>query len=59
VERDPRNGDMQYHYAAALAKSGKTADAQARLGTLMAGKEEFASRSEAQELLDRLNKAHP
>ena len=59
LERDPRNGDMQYHYAAALAKSGKTADAQARLRTLMAGKEEFASRSEAQELLERLNKAHP
>jgi cellulose synthase operon protein C len=56
---DPRNGDMQYHYAAALAKAGKPADAQKRLGALLARPDEFTSRAQAQELLDRLNKAQP
>jgi putative PEP-CTERM system TPR-repeat lipoprotein len=59
VEREPRNSDMQYHYAAALAKAGKSADAVPRLRTLLEGNAEFASRSEAEELLKRLNKAQP
>ena len=58
-EADPRNGDLQYHYAAALVKAGKTADAQTRLRSLMAGTAEFDSRAEAQKLLDSLNKGQP
>jgi cellulose synthase operon protein C len=56
---DPRNGDMQYHYASALAKAGRVADAQARLRTLLGRSAEFSSRKEATELLNRLDKGQP
>ena len=50
------NGDMQYHYAAALAKAGRQADAQARLRALLDGTPRFASRAEAELLLASLGK---
>jgi predicted Zn-dependent protease len=56
TEKDPRSGDMQYHYAAALAKAGKPEDATTRLQALLAGNTEFPSRKDAQELLNRLSK---
>jgi len=59
VEGDPRNEDMQYHYAAGLAKAGKSADAQVRLSALLREKTAFSSRNEAEELLKSLNKAQP
>jgi tetratricopeptide (TPR) repeat protein len=57
AEADPRNEDMQYHYAYALAQAGKSGDALARLRTLLGGTSRFESRAEAEELLERLNKA--
>jgi putative PEP-CTERM system TPR-repeat lipoprotein len=59
AEGAPRNDDIQYHYAAGLAKAGKVADAQSRLTTLLSEKATFSSRSEAEELLKSLNKAQP
>jgi hypothetical protein len=50
------DGDVQYHYAAALAKQGATADAEARLRTLLGRKHEFASRADAERLLASLGK---
>jgi cellulose synthase operon protein C len=58
-EKDPRNGDMQYHYAAALAKAGKPAESKTRLQALLGGKAEFGSRKDAEQLLNQLNKAQP
>ena len=59
ADRDPRDRDMQYHYAAALAKSGKATDAQERLRALLGGTEAFSSRADAQKLLASLNKSQP
>jgi cellulose synthase operon protein C len=58
-ESDPRNGDLQYHYAAALAKAGKPAEAQTRIRELLAGTADFSSRAAAQELLNSLSKTQP
>jgi predicted Zn-dependent protease len=55
--KDPRSGDLQYHYAAAMAKAGKLEDASARLRALLATSPDFSSRKEAEELLERLSKA--
>ena len=52
----PTSGDLQYHYAAALAKAGKADEAQARLRTLLESPEKFASRTEAEQLLASLGK---
>jgi predicted Zn-dependent protease len=57
ADRAQADGDMQYHYAAALAKSGATADAEARLRKLLEGGDKFASRAEAEKLLASLGKA--
>jgi predicted Zn-dependent protease len=54
--RAPTDGEMQYHYAAALAKSGAQADAEARLRRLLAANEKFSSRAEAEKLLASLSK---
>jgi predicted Zn-dependent protease len=54
--RAPTDGEMQYHYAAALAKSGAAADAEARLRRLLAANEKFSSRAEAEKLLASLGK---
>jgi predicted Zn-dependent protease len=56
ANRAPADGDMQYHYAAALAKSGATADAEARLRKLVSGNEKFPSRADAEKLLESLGK---
>jgi predicted Zn-dependent protease len=54
--RAPTDGDMQYHYAAALAKSGAATDAEARLRRLLEANEKFPSRAEAEKLLASLSK---
>ncbi len=54
--RAPADGDMQYHYAAALAKSGAAAEAEARLRKLLGDSEKFASRDDAEKLLASLSK---
>jgi predicted Zn-dependent protease len=52
----PNDGDMQYHYAAALAKAGRPGDAATRLRSLLEGGRPFASRAQAELLLAGLNK---
>jgi hypothetical protein len=47
---------MQYHYAAALAKSGAAAEAEARLRRLLGGADKFAGRADAEKLLASLGK---
>jgi tetratricopeptide (TPR) repeat protein len=54
--RSPTDGEMQYHYAAALAKSGAGADAEARLRRLLAANDKFSSRADAEKLLASLSK---
>ena len=54
--RAPADGDMQYHYAAALAKTGAATEAEARLRKLLGDSEKFASRVEAEKLLESLGK---
>jgi tetratricopeptide (TPR) repeat protein len=58
-EKNPRNGDMQYHYAAALAKSGNPTDAAVRLQAVLAATPEFPSRKDAEALLGSLSKPKP
>ena len=57
AEVSAQNRDIQYHYAAALAQTGKSGDALTRLKTILEGNANFESRSEAEKLLERLNKA--
>jgi predicted Zn-dependent protease len=54
--RAPTDSEMQYHYAAALAKSGAATDAEARLRRLLGGAEKFSSRADAEKLLETLSK---
>jgi cellulose synthase operon protein C len=46
--------DIQYHYAAALAATGARAEARRLLTTILERSERFASRAEAERLLERL-----
>jgi cellulose synthase operon protein C len=46
--------DIQYHYAAALAATGARAEARKLLTTILERSERFASRGEAERLLERL-----
>jgi hypothetical protein len=55
----PNDGDMQYHYAAALAKAGRPGDAAIRLRALLEGGRPFASRAQAELLLAGLDKGTP
>jgi predicted Zn-dependent protease len=52
----PGDGDMQYRHAAALARSGRNAEAEARLRAVLATVDHFASRQEAEQLLAELGK---
>jgi putative PEP-CTERM system TPR-repeat lipoprotein len=47
--------EIQYHYAAALAASGRKGEAREALRKAMAARTEFKSRSEAEKLLARLD----
>jgi predicted Zn-dependent protease len=50
----PKNPDIQYHLAVALKRLGRTADAQARLETLLGSGVTFSDRTEAEKLLQQL-----
>jgi putative PEP-CTERM system TPR-repeat lipoprotein len=52
----PREPDIAFHYAAALARSGAQPEAQRRLRTLLADHQEFGERKAAQELLAQLGR---
>ncbi|HUB46661.1 MAG TPA: XrtA/PEP-CTERM system TPR-repeat protein PrsT [Acetobacteraceae bacterium] len=51
---DPR---VQYHYAVALNDTGNRADAMKLLTAIVAVKADFTEKTQAQQLLDQLNKA--
>jgi putative PEP-CTERM system TPR-repeat lipoprotein len=46
--------DVQYHLAVALERSGQSQDAKALLERIMASKQSFKSKADAQKLLDQL-----
>jgi Flp pilus assembly protein TadD len=50
----PNNPDVQYHYALALSKTNKIGDARAMLQKALAAKDDFESKADAKQLLDRL-----
>ena len=50
----PKEGDVQYHYAAALAKSGDKVAARRQLESLLAGNTPFSKQEEARTLLGQL-----
>ena len=50
----PGNPDVQYHFALALSKSNKVGDARAMLQKALAAKDDFESKADAKQLLDRL-----
>ena len=50
----PKDPDIQYHLAVALNRLGRTADAQARLETLLGSGVAFSDRAEAEKLLQQL-----
>ena len=52
----PKEPDIAYHYAAALAQSGAQPEAQRRLRTLLADYQNFGERKAAQELLAQLDR---
>ncbi len=52
----PKNPDIQYHLAVALNRLGRTADAQARLETLLGSGVTFSDRAEAEKLLQQLKR---
>jgi putative PEP-CTERM system TPR-repeat lipoprotein len=54
VQLAPEDPDMRYHYAAALARSGKRQSALDILDQVLGSKLDFASRAEAERLRDRL-----
>jgi putative PEP-CTERM system TPR-repeat lipoprotein len=55
LSRTPDAGDIQYHYAAALAASGDKIHARQELNTLMARGNNFASEAQATQLFQQLN----
>jgi putative PEP-CTERM system TPR-repeat lipoprotein len=57
VQRAPQSPDLQYHYAAALARAGKSQEARSRLEALLRTNAAFGARAEAQELLKTLSKS--
>ena len=50
----PKEGDVQYHYAAALAKAGDKVAARRQLESLLAGNQTFSRQDEARALLKQL-----
>ena len=52
----PKEPDITYHYAAALARSGARPEAQRKLRTLLADYNDFSERKAAQELLAQLDR---
>jgi tetratricopeptide (TPR) repeat protein len=50
----PKNPNIQYHLAVVLKRLGRTADAQARLETLLGSDVMFSDRAEAEKLLQQL-----
>ena len=50
----PRDPSIQYHLAAALGRSGKSADAQSLLEKLLGSGVEFGDKAEAEKLLTKL-----
>ncbi len=54
ASKAPRQPDIQYHYAVALARTGATAEAQKLLTAVLRDFPSFGSRAEAQQALDKL-----
>jgi thioredoxin-like negative regulator of GroEL len=54
VQLAPEDPDIRYHYAAALARSGKRQPALDILDEMLGSNLAFASRAEAEQLRDRL-----
>jgi tetratricopeptide (TPR) repeat protein len=52
----PKDPDIQYHLAVALDRLGRTADAQAKLETLLGSAITFPDRAEAEKLLKQLKR---
>ena len=52
----PKNPDIQYHMAVALNRLGRTADAQAKLETLLGSGVTFSDKAEAEKLLQQLKR---
>ena len=52
----PDNAEVQYHYAAALAKKGDTAEAVALLKKAVNGQMPASAKADAQKLLQQLSK---
>ena len=50
----PNDPDVQYHYALALSKTNKPADARAMLQKALASNTDFDGKADAQQLLTRL-----
>jgi cytochrome c-type biogenesis protein CcmH/NrfG len=54
IRQLPGNAEVQYHYGAALAKKGNTAEATAVLKKALAGQLPPAAKADAQKLLQQL-----
>jgi hypothetical protein len=52
----PGDPDIGYHFAAALDRAGRTADARAVLEQLLGTGASFASKAEAEKLLNTLKR---
>jgi Flp pilus assembly protein TadD len=57
ADRAPQNGDISYHLAAALARSGDKRTALRKLETLLDENPSFMSRPDAEALLKKLARA--
>jgi Flp pilus assembly protein TadD len=55
----PNDPDVQYHYALALSRNNKPADARVILQKVLASNADFESKTEAQQLLTRLAQPQP
>lgn len=54
LEKAPKIDAIQVHYAQALIKAGRQAEARTQLENLLAGNREFPERAEAEELLKQI-----
>ena len=52
----PGNPEIQYHVAVALQRAGRASDARAVLEKLLGSGASFASKAEAEKLLDELKR---
>ncbi len=57
AEKLPRSGEVNYHYAAALAADGKSKEAREKLQNLLANIKAFDQRPDAQKLFEKLKPA--